>query len=71
MGNAKKRTYVVTKLSVNEKELIEFVLRQIRIKANQLDFEDLKENLNTQLMVYGLKLWSNSKNTFPYCDSIS
>lgn len=67
MGKLRKE--LCTKLSVNEKELID-VLRQIRIKANQLDFEDLKENLNTQLMVYGLKLWSNSKNTFPYCDLI-
>lgn len=67
MYNLRKK--LCTKLSVNEEELME-VLRQLKIKAGQPGFEDLKENINKQLTFCGLKSWHNSKNTFPYCDLI-
>lgn len=67
MGCLRKK--MCEKLSVSEDELLA-VLRQIKIKSNQLDLEDLKEDLNARLTVYGLKVWSNSKDTFPYCDLI-
>lgn len=68
MGSLRKK--LRTNLSLdNDDELLD-VLRQLKIKAGQADFDDLKESLNRQLIVYGLKPWSNSKNTFPYCDLV-
>ncbi len=68
MGRLRKKLRINLSLD-NDDELLE-VLRQLKVKAGQSDFDDLKESLNRQLMLYGLKTWSNSKNTFPYCDLI-
>lgn len=67
MGTLRQK--LCERLSVTENELVD-ILRQVRIKDGQECFDDLKEQLNREFSHQKLKSWSDSKDTFPYCDLV-
>ncbi len=67
MGRLRKK--LCERLSVTDCELKD-ILRQVRIKDGQESMESLKEKLDCEFSHYGLRPWTDSVDTLPYCDLV-